>query len=102
MTCDYMDCCNIECNTNRYLQLTTPLPRKIQNQAKLSSYKNRGENRPHRQVACKCTTTQGDLNLSHIMLLAWALYSYALSSQKTGQNQAILFEMFTIMLNIVP
>ena len=26
-TCDYMDWCNTECNTNHYLQLTPPLPR---------------------------------------------------------------------------
>ena len=26
-TCDYTDWCNMECNINRYLQLTSPLPR---------------------------------------------------------------------------
>ena len=47
----------------------------------------------------------GDLNLSCIMLLAWALYTQLTSplpSQTTGQNQAILFQMFTIMPKIVP
>ena len=76
---------------------------KGQNQAKLSTNKNR-ERTDNLPVNTGCYNT-GDLNLSPIMLLAWALYrqlTSPLSSQKTGQIQAILFEIFTIMSKIVP
>ena len=42
------------CNTNHgYLQLTPPLPRERSKSSELSTYKNRRENRPSRQLACK-------------------------------------------------
>ena len=93
-TCNYMDWCN----TNSYLKLTPPLPRersKLNEIFQLTRTGGRTDWADNSPVNM-CYNTD-DLNLSHIMLLAWAIYTQLTSplpSQKTGQNQVILFEIF--------
>ena len=87
-TCDYMDWCNTECNTNRYLQLTPPLPRERSNSSE--TFNSRRENRPSRQLARKYALQHRWLKFkSYNAISVGAIYAtYLTTSQPKDRSES--------------